>query len=451
MQRFKHQKETVAKQKNLPAAFNTSDPGTGKTCCMIDDYIESNIDEGRALVFAPLSILRSSWGDDINKFAPGLKWAIAHGKNKKEAFKSNADMVICNHDGVKWIAQEPSLLKDFNVLYVDESTAFKHRTSQRSKALAKLARKHFDIKRLMTGTPNPRSVLDLWHQAYILDGGQRLGSQFFRFRDQVCVSKQTGPSVNHVRWEDRPGAQEIVADALSDIVIRYKLEDCIDMPEHSTHFVHVDLSSQVRQAYERFSQDAYLDTENGPLTAINAAVKAQKLLQLLAGVVYNENGDIRKIHSERAELAIQLIAEREHTLCAFNWRHERDQLTALADKMGITYGIIDGSVPAKKRSEVVERYQNGELQTLFCHPASTAHGLTLTRGTATIWPSPTHNAEHFIQFNKRIYRAGQTKRTETICICARNTREEHVYQEQGKKIKRVEDILSIFGLLNAAA
>ena len=44
-------------------------------------------------------------------------------------------------------------------------------------------------------------------------------------------------------------------------------------------------------------------------------------------------------------------------------------------------------------------------------------------GTTTIWCSPTYNAEHYSQFNSRIYRAGQQRRTETIRIAYRDTAE----------------------------
>ncbi len=48
-------------------------------------------------------------------------------------------------------------------------------------------------------------------------------------------------------------------------------------------------------------------------------------------------------------------------------------------------------------------FQSGKIRALFAHPQSAGHGLTLTKGTTTIWTSPTYNAEHYKQFNHRIY------------------------------------------------
>jgi hypothetical protein len=78
---------------------------------------------------------------------------------------------------------------------------------------------------------------------------------------------------------------------------------------------------------------------------------------------------------------------------------------------------------------------------LFAHPQTTAHGLTMTRGTATIWPQPTFNHEWFVQFNRRIYRNGQTQRTETLVVTADVPLEEHVYAQRMGKEERSDNFL----------
>ena len=94
--------------------------------------------------------------------------------------------------------------------------------------------------------------------------------------------------------------------------------------------------------------------------------------------------------------------------------------------------------------------QAGQLQVVFCHPQSAGHGLTMTKATAVIWASPTYNAEHYQQFNRRIYRAGQTQRTEIIHIAARDTWEPDVYEKLESKLERMDDLLTILSKLKAA-
>ena len=73
----------------------------------------------------------------------------------------------------------------------------------------------------------------------------------------------------------------------------------------------------------------------------------------------------------------------------------------------------------------------------------------MTTATTVIWASPTYNAEHYQQFNRRIYRAGQTKRTEVIHIAAEDTWEPGVYKKLKGKLGRMENLLTILKDLNS--
>ena len=126
----------------------------------------------------------------------------------------------------------------------------------------------------------------------------------------------------------------------------------------------------------------------------------------------------------------------------FNWAHQRDLLVKEFKKRGITYAVIDGSTSDKARKEAVDLFQQGFYRVLLAHPQSAAHGLTLTKGTATIWASPTYNLEHWLQGNRRIYRAGQTQKTETIVVLAPGTVEDKVFKKLSDKNVRQSNMLS---------
>jgi len=150
------------------------------------------------------------------------------------------------------------------------------------------------------------------------------------------------------------------------------------------------------------------------------------------------------LHTERYEQVLELVKARPWPcVVAFNWRHEREALVELSKKDGLRYAVIDGTVSATKRPEIVSDFQEGSYDLLIVHPQSAGHGLTLTQGRTTIWSSPTPNAEHFLQLNARIYRAGQTHKTETILLAARNTREPVIYDMLQGKIDRVTNILDL--------
>lgn len=446
---FPHQETTATFKASHPRCFNTSDPGTGKTLASLVAYLRSK--EGRLLVLAPLSILQPSWGDDIEKYT-NLSYQIAHGseKKRKAALNSQSDVIITNHDAVKWLEKDPSLLASFSHIVVDEFTAFKNRTAQRSKALKKLTDK---VKYLwmLSGTPNSNTVLDLWYPALLVDNGVRLGKRFWQFRSQVCTPVQVGPQINHVKWEDKPDATFDVFDRMKDITIRFTADECIDLPEHSVHDMLLEMPKNIAQQYKNFIEQDFVETETGVVTSIHAGARVRKALQLLSGALYDGDGVVHKVHEDRYRLVMDLIDAREQCVVAFNYRHEREALCRLAEKYGFSYGVIDGSIPNAMRTEYVSRFQTGELRVIFAHPQSASHGLTLTRGTTTIWCSPTYMAEHYQQFIRRIYRAGQTRKTETIRIAYRGSKEIDVYKKLSDKVVRMEDLLSLFHQNSRAA
>ena len=447
MKPFKHQTQTTEFILSRQKVLITSDPGTGKTRSVLDAYKKLPKAKGRMLVVAPLSILQASWGDDIEKFQPSLTYNVAYAKNRERAFIEDSDIVITNHDAVKWLVKNPLYLRGtlFNTICIDEFTAFKNKDSQRSKAMKKLV-DSFYYRIGMSGTPNSNTILDIWHPAFLIDGGQRLGTRFYSFRQAVCTSRFNGFANE---WVDKDDAEQIVASALFDINIRHKLEDCIDMPEQTVRTMTTQLPNKIMKAYSNLANDSTLVTDKGTVNAVHAGAKVKKLLQLCTGALYDEEGKVIGIHKERYNLVLQLILERNHSLVAFNWTHERNYLVEMCEKQGIKYGIIDGTTLGHKRNDVVNRMQAGQLQVVFCHPQSAGHGLTMTKATTIIWASPTYNAEHYQQFNRRIYRAGQTKRTEVIRIAADNTWEPDVYDKLEGKLNRMEELLTILTNLNS--
>lgn len=459
---MKHQATSLKHADRTPIRYDTSDPGTGKTFVRLVHYAARRRRKGGKakcmLVIAPKSLLKSAWADDARKFCPDMRVSVARADNRDEAFKADADIYVTNVDAAVWLAkQKKAFFERFDELVVDEITAYKHHTSQRSRAMAKVS-KHFEYRSGLTGTPNGRSITDVWHQVYLLDGGQRLGPSFYAFRNSVCIPQQVGRNANAINWQDKPGAEEAVFGLLSDIVIRHKFEDCVDIPPNHQYTVDWELTKKQRDAYERMSRDQiYLSVVSAvkqrlsgvpaDAIAINAAAVANKLLQISSGALYTTDDKFSVVDEERYEMIIDMVAQRQHSLVFFFWKHQRDLLVKHAAKAKLSYAVIDGSTPDKERDAIVARYQAGQLDVLFGHPRSIAHGLTLTRGTTTIWPCPTYDLELFAQGNRRQYRMGQKKKTETIIVVAKNTIEEQVYEILLGKNERMRNLLDLFGSL----
>jgi SNF2 family DNA or RNA helicase len=458
---YAHQKASLKFQSTRPAILDTSDPGTGKTRIQIDSFVaRRKVGGKKMLVIAPKSLLRTAWQDDFAKFAPDVKTMVCTAEKREALFKQEADVYITNTDAAVWLAkQPPKFFKEFDTFVIDEISSFKHHTSQRSKAMKKIS-KYFTNRIGLTGTPTANSITEIWHQVFLLDNGKRLGKSFFQFRNAVCEPKQNGPQPNMLTWTDKPGAELSVGQLLSDMVIRHKFEDCISIPPNHMYSVPYHMSKKQAKAYADMSKTAIAQLESGRLvSAVNAASIMTKLLQITSGAVYSDAGTgntklqalaadklgYTPVDMGRYELVADLAEVRAHSIVFFHWKHQKEMLLREFKARSITYVVVDGTTSDKARKEAVDHFQAGFYKVFLAHPQSAAHGLTLTKGTSTIWASPTYNLEHFLQGNRRTYRAGQTQKTETIVIIAPGTIEEKVYarlQEKDVNQGKILDLLN---------
>ena len=266
--------------KNKKRVYDASDCGTGKTFVQIMDFTERRRNGGKcALVFGTKSILDVAWKADFEKFAPDMRISVAYAENREEAFKADVDVYITNADATVWVAkQKPSFFKRFDTLIVDEGTWCKHHTAQRSKALGKIA-KHFEWRRMLSGTPNTNGVCDLWHQYLILDDGVRLGKSYYAFRSATGTAEQVGPNKHALKWTDKPGIENVVGALIKDITIRHKFEDCVDIPANFLRHVDFTLAKKHQASYEELEAFSIATMDNKKVSAVNAAVLYSKLLQ----------------------------------------------------------------------------------------------------------------------------------------------------------------------------
>jgi len=451
---WEHQDTSVKFSRRRNRIFDASDPGTGKTRVHLEVWYHryKKRSAGKLVVFAPKSLLQSAWGADIREWLPkGVTYVIARATNREAMFNEDADIYITNTDAAKWMAKKPARWFDrFGeqpTLLIDEITSFKHRTSARSRAVRKIAG-YFHYRTGLTGTPNSNTILDLWHQMLIIDDGELLGQSFARFRNTAC-DYQRNPFGG--KWLDKPGIEEAVADRIKRLCLRHQFDECMDIPPNHRYTVEFEMPAGLRRHYENMVREAVLLLESGTVSAINQGVLRTKLLQIASGAVYGDDDQGRRrdptyqlLDRGRYILVSDLVEARDHSVVFFNWKHQREELKIEFELRGIKYAVLDGNTPDREREETVERYQDGDLQTLAMHPKTGAHGLTLTRGRATIIASPFDEADLLKQAIHRIWRGGQEFKTETILVRARGCRvEQRVYDNLLRKTGRMETLLEI--------
>lgn len=396
------------------------DPGLGKTSISLA-AIQVLLAEKAirsALVIAPLRVVYEVWPAEAEKWTTfrGLRLAVLHGPQKDARLRQPADIYLVNPEGLAWLRRAATAARWRwpELLIVDESTKFKNTRAQRSRLLRELLPR-FRRRYILTGTPVPNGLLDLFGQIYILDLGASLGRWFTRYRQTYFTPTGFG-GYTWVPASDE--AVEQIYERVRPLVLRLSAEEFLTLPEKVETTIYATLPSKARRAYQQLERELLLRVEAGEVTAGSAGVATMKLRQLASGAVYlDEDGAERRgerryleTHAEKLDALADLVEELsgQPLLVAYEFQHDLARLRAL---FGAETPAIEGGIPPARLREIVAAWNAGRLPLLFAQPASAAWGLNLQGACAHLaWFNLPWNLEHFDQLTRRIWRQGQRSR-----------------------------------------
>lgn len=353
------------------------------------------------LIIAPKKVAEATWQAEAGKWdhLQGLTIATALGsaKEREAAIDARAEITIINRENVVWLVEHYGLGWIFDMVVVDESSSFKSPAAQRFKALKRMLPKIRSVV-ILTGTPAPNGIEDLWAQVYLLDRGERLGRYITHYRQRYF---------DHNPWRHeyvpKPGAFEAVQKRISDICVSMKAEDWLQLPELVTHDMPVKLDPQAEKVYRRMEREMVMEVGEEEISATSAAALTGKLLQLCGGAVYDEAGEVHYVHDAKLEALGELIEQLhgEPALLFYGYRHELPRLESV---------LAGKKVRRLESAADAEAWNRGEVDVLLAHPASCAYGLNLQEGGRhVIWYTLTWSLELYQQANARLHRQGQEK------------------------------------------
>jgi SNF2 family DNA or RNA helicase len=437
---FAHQKQTSEFLTLNRRAFCFNEQGTGKTASVIwaCDYLMNLGVVKRVLVICPLSIMKSAWQQDLFKFAIHRTCDIAYGeaKQRRKLINQGAEFVIINFDGVE-IVKEDILKGGFDLIVVDEASAYKNAQTTRWKTLREIA-KTVKGMWMLTGTPAAQSPVDAFGLARLINP-DNTPKYYGQFRDQVMAK------VGAYRWIPKPQAQQIVHTVLQP-AIRFEKDQCLDLPDVT--FVERDapLTPQQTKYYRLLKKQMIMSAGGEQVTSVNAATNINKLLQISGGAVYTDTREVIEFDVSNRLRAIQeVIEEASHKVLVFvPFTHTIELLSAYLTKAGITCDVINGQVPVNRRHQIIQDFQDTEnTRVLVIQPQAASHGLTLTAANVIIWYSPVTSVETYLQANARINRPGQ-KNPMTIVHIKGSEVEAKLYKMLSSNIDNHTKIIDLY-------
>jgi len=403
--------------KNYFALF--MEVGTGKTLAMVNIFRLLCMGEGavpRTLILSPLITLHN-WKKEIleNSYLKEdeIQVLTGTGKNKAQAIlESGARICIGNYEMLYSKDVEAALaLWMPKVLICDESHKLKDGASKRTKAVLRLSEKA-KYKFIMTGTPVLKNLMDLWSQAKILDGGQRLFTSFFAFRGRYFINKNTGSTFkNWPDWHPVKDAEKEIGYRLADISHQAKKSECLDLPPFVRVPIKTELTREQLKHYLLMEHDLITFIKDEASTAAIALTKALRLQQIVSGFIKTDDGNEIEFKDTPREAALEGLLD---TLCPDNkvivwsvFKNNYKVIRRVCEKLGLKYVELTGEISNKDKFSNVDLFNNDPtVSVLIGAPQAGGVGINLVSANCSIYYSRGFSLEADLQSEARNFRGG---------------------------------------------
>jgi len=468
-----YQKEIAAFIRHNPKCAVFADMGLGKTVSVLtalDDLFSSN-ELKKALIVAPLRVAMQTWPTELQNWKH-LRWliwsvlradpdapsAVEAGRRaarenplsassarskaitadcvaqKKALALSPADIHIINREQVAWLVAFLGSHWPYDAIVLDESTSFADHNSSRFKAVARVAARTKRIV-LLSGTPAPEGIADLFAQTYLLDGGKRFGRGITHFRAEYMMQDKYTR-----RWKPQKGAVKEVTDKLADICLIMKERDYLPARERLEIVRPIVLSERELTRYKEFAKTMILDIEDegGFIEAVNSGVLHGKLLQLCSGAVYDAERKVHYFHDHKIEELRELreqLGPGEPIIVAYWFRPSLLRLQK----------AFPDAVTMDRSAKCLDDWNAGKIDMLFVHPQSAGHGLNMQHGpgrTIVFYDTP-ESLELYLQMVGRLDRSGQKRVVKVFYLAVQKTIEVYAVAKLRAKESAQDEIVRL--------
>jgi hypothetical protein len=430
---FPHQRVAIEWLKEFPTAFLGDDMGLGKTLSVLSFFATLQRTEGyeRLLVVCPNSLTRN-WVREATSWFPHLKATVLAGDKAEKAWALRlvsegsvpCDVFVVNYEGVRLDYVTPELAevvsKRKTLLCIDESQRVKNPQAKTFKALSTIA-PHCERRVLLSGTPTPKDVTDLWAQMKLLDGGKRFGRSFYKWLGTVAEL-----GTEYSEFAVKKFNEYEVAEAIyraQEIMLRRRKEKVIDLPAKTFSLREIELTGSQRERYDEIREGLILrmrstSGEQFLREITNILEEYLRAVQVASNprlVDPEWKGEPAKF-LELDEIVTEVVREQGQKIVI--WTNYLGNIRELVERYkDLGAAPFSGEVSAADREKTVRAFQTEEKpRVLVAVPAAGGVGITLTAAQTAVYIDKTWNAEHWMQSVDRIHRIGQRGTVNVISL-----------------------------------
>lgn len=433
--------------------------GYGKTKLMLDKIMSYPV-KPRVLLISTKSIVESSWQGEIDKWYPGqLSYAYITGrvpaKDRLTIATTPVDILALNTNMIDWYIEHTTdikstkhlkggtktyyntdqLVQRFDMIIIDESSLFKNYSSNRFKALKNWCSKVKDVF-ILSATPTPKNIEDLWSQIYLLDSGQRLEKTITAFRNLYA---DPIPMYNGLtRYEYSQKAVDYILSLVQDIVTSVPEPPKPLFPEPIIKKIIIKPDSKTEEILNKFKEDYIIELDNHTICAYTKNQLMIKISQIASGHLYTKENNkdvtihINDLKFKALEHMISTITT--PVLVLYTYVTDKEKLLQLPGAV-----LLDND-------QAFKDWNANKIKIGILSPFSVAHGINLQYSDCEniIWFSPIWDTEKWQQTNARVCRRGQTRQVLIRVLILKNTFDDYAFnlvQEkfvfQYKNLKRL--------------
>jgi SNF2 family DNA or RNA helicase len=468
---WEHQIAGIEKAKSLGGMGIFNCPGTGKSRMVIDILRGKYMDAGRVLrtlIFAPPIVL-DNWANEWAKYSriPRSQVRVLHGSGKERLKKfqeGSALIYVTNYEAMQMEALYAAIQEwKPEAIVFDECHRLANYKAKRSKladALANPGTKKDPRPRplvyMLSGTPVMNSMLDIFHQYKILDGGETFGANFFAFRAKYFRDKNAFMNRQNYfpNWVPVQGADEEIAKLMARNSMRVKKEACLDLPPLVDQTIEVDMSQTQAAAYKSMLKDyvAFFekDGQQHASMAQLAITKGLRLMQIASGYVKTDEGaelaldDGFTPKQEALHQVLEDLVQHHKVIIWANWKHNYKQIREVLDKLGVKYLEMNGDYGPKKNRENAALFESDHsYRCIIGHPESAGEGINLISASYSVSYSRDFSWRRFVQASARNHRGGSEihEKVTRIILVTKNTIEGEITRKLAAKEEISESVL----------
>lgn len=415
-----YQLDGIAFAAGCGRAILADDMGLGKTIQGIGvaEMLRREAGVSKVLVVCPAS-LKAQWAAEVRRFSDhDCRQVLGASSERREQYSSSAFFTVCNYEQVM---RDLPLIEQVNwdLIILDEGQRIKNWASKTSTVIKGLRSTYALV---LTGTPLENRLEELYSIVEFIDD-RRLGPAF-RFFHRHRVVDEKGKVKGYRNLAE-------LRQTLEPILLRRTRQSVLQqLPPRTTEIVRIeptgeqaDFDGEQMRIVSTIVRKRFLTEMD--LHRLQKALLLARMSADSTFLVYKKEPAYSSKRERLRELLESLCAEEDRKIILFSeWTTMLDLIQEDIRALGVQFVRLDGSVPQKKRQQLVHQFQEDPACRIFLATNAGSTGLNLQAANTVINVDLPWNPAILEQRIGRAHRMGQQRPVQVYLLVTEHTIEE---------------------------